>query len=357
MRTAARADGARTSEGMASFGELMSDPEAATKPEADAAAKTDPTVPQASPGPGLPIPLPLPQGPAAPAAAAPEGSPEATPTPPVVSDLASAEAAAPVMTTQPPAAPTPAPASGSVPPPNAYAKANTPPAPRPVAEPSEATAVEPPSEPDAAPRGEGHRADLAEPPLAAASRPALTAAPTPAAADAQPLLRAAAAPDWQLVHELSAAPHARATPRVSGPVHPHAASPEAVVSQVAGGIGKANERKLEIRLDPPELGRVQIQLTTTDTGLQAVVLAQRAETHDLLRRHAEMLAQELASAGYGSVDLSFGNAPAERRDTPGSDAWLARIEADAAPAASATTAARAPTPRGTLAIAGLDIRL
>jgi hypothetical protein len=137
---------------------------------------------------------------------------------------------------------------------------------------------------------------------------------------------------------------------------PQTVAPQAVMSQLAVAIGKASDRRVEIRLDPPELGRVQIHLTPIDGGLQAMVLADRPETHDLLRRHAEMLARELGAAGYDSVDLQF----AAGGETPGRDAprdmdW-AEATGVATPDAVPATAAAAQAPRRSVAGA-LDIRL
>lgn len=111
------------------------------------------------------------------------------------------------------------------------------------------------------------------------------------------VLRATEGPAWQMAvaprrshHVAAAAPAAR---------------PEGVVGQLAVAIAKATDARVEIRLDPPELGRVQIHLTSVEGGVQALVLAQRPETHDLLRRHAELLLHELAGSGFGSVSLDF----------------------------------------------------
>ncbi len=110
--------------------------------------------------------------------------------------------------------------------------------------------------------------------------------------------------------------------------------------------------RVEIRLDPPELGRVHIHLTTTDGGVQAVVVAQRPETHEFLRRHADVLAQELSAAGYGDVSLDFatGGEAATRDDRPPPDWYAADWQASPEP-----SAARAPSRQG--ARDALDIRL
>lgn len=139
--------------------------------------------------------------------------------------------------------------------------------------------------------------------------------------------------------------------------------PEAGAGHLAVAVGKGGQasRKLELRLDPPELGRVEIHITPSEKGsVHAVVVAERPETHELLRRHGEVLARELGNAGYSDVNLSF---------SAGSDAGIDRglfaakpqpaadvfgLTAEEAPAAA--PAAVAPL-RRVRADGGLDIRL
>lgn len=65
---------------------------------------------------------------------------------------------------------------------------------------------------------------------------------------------------------------------------------------------------IELRLDPPELGSVSIDIVTDETGaVTAVVNADRAETLDLLRRHIDIFKGELARNGFGEVDMTFGD--------------------------------------------------
>lgn len=109
------------------------------------------------------------------------------------------------------------------------------------------------------------------------------------------------------------APYAQAVPPALTATAADAAPPvargDAAVGQVAVAVGKgagSGSRKVELRLDPPELGRVEIHLAPNDRGtLHATVIAERADTHDLLRRHGEALSRELTSAGYSDVTLSF----------------------------------------------------
>jgi len=134
---------------------------------------------------------------------------------------------------------------------------------------------------------------------------------------------------------------------------PVAAVPRDVAGQITLAVSQASAPQVEIRLDPPELGRVQIRLNPTEGGgLQAVVLAERPDTQDFLRRHADTLMRDLNAAGYGEVTLEFasGGDAARRDDVPEERRYAPSY--DAAP----TIAAIAETPRRT-AIGGLDIRL
>jgi flagellar hook-length control protein FliK len=133
---------------------------------------------------------------------------------------------------------------------------------------------------------------------------------------------------------------------------PQAAHPQPVAQQIAAAVARASDGQVEIRLDPPELGRVQIRLETGDDGVRAVVLAERPETQDLLRRNADQLARDLGAAGFERVSLDFsaGGQAAARRD---GRAPIAFAAAGQGMPAEIPILARN---RGTAA-GGLDIRL
>ena len=187
------------------------------------------------------------------------------------------------------------------------------------------------------------------------------AAPVPAASEARRALGLieTAPPAWHLRPE--APGPVRLEPGVPVPAQPQAPAiaPQAVAGQVAVAISRASDESVELRLDPPELGRVQIHLSRHDGALQAMVLADRPETQDLLRRHAEVLARELGDAGYDSVSLDFASGGAEPR--PGESG--ARDSAQAIvppavvePAALAADPLPPARPAGGLDV-GLDVRL
>ena len=120
-----------------------------------------------------------------------------------------------------------------------------------------------------------------------------------------------------------ALPSAAPAPNVSAQAVP----PQ--VSQVSSAILSSTDASFDIHLSPAELGKVRISLTPSDAGILVTVLADRPETLDLLRRHADLLAQDFREIGYENAAFSFGaggqddaggNRDAQqsaRRDAPG----------------------------------------
>lgn len=107
-------------------------------------------------------------------------------------------------------------------------------------------------------------------------------------------------------------------PGLSGPDRPVAtastvsgvasAGPETarhIAHQIATAIVPGTGKATEILLNPEELGRVRMSMSSVDGNLTLVVLADRPETQELLRRHIDVLAQEFRDLGYDSVSFSF----------------------------------------------------
>jgi flagellar hook-length control protein FliK len=108
----------------------------------------------------------------------------------------------------------------------------------------------------------------------------------------------------------------------STPAQPSAAAqpgtPQHVAAQIAQVIQSSNQRSVELRLHPEELGRVSMTMSQDATGTMSVVLnVERPETLAMMRRNIDMLGQELQDMGYGSVDFSFqgGTAGQGRQNT------------------------------------------
>lgn len=101
------------------------------------------------------------------------------------------------------------------------------------------------------------------------------------------------------------------TANATKPASQAARSPQPAVDQVAVRIQKAaaaGQDRIQIKLNPAELGRVDVKLEfQADGGVRAVVSVERPETFDLLQRDARSLERALHDAGFkgGQTDLSF----------------------------------------------------
>ncbi|BBU59258.1 hypothetical protein KU6B_55230 [Mameliella alba] len=86
----------------------------------------------------------------------------------------------------------------------------------------------------------------------------------------------------------------------------HRTDTASIFRQVSDGMARLGEGSVEIRLSPEELGQVRMQMVPSDNGMTVHITADRPETLDLMRRHIDQLARDLADAGYESASFSFG---------------------------------------------------
>jgi len=133
-----------------------------------------------------------------------------------------------------------------------------------------------------------HRTDTAD--IAVGTSNADTAA-AKAADAAQPLT--AAAPNSQPAPTQAAAP----------PPAQAAAIPVTGIAVEIAGKALAGKNRFEIRLDPPELGRIDVRLDVDKNGqVTSHLTVDRADTLDLLRRDASGLERALQDAGLKTSD-------------------------------------------------------
>lgn len=131
----------------------------------------------------------------------------------------------------------------------------------------------------------------------------------------------------------------------------------AIALQLADGAAQAQNRAVELRLNPEELGRVRLSIISGDGGITVNITAERGETLDLMRRNISQLEAEFRGIGYSDIQFSFeGGGDTAADDSPGErDAPAvndpATTIADAAP--------QAPKPSATPVTGqpGLDLRL
>lgn len=127
-----------------------------------------------------------------------------------------------------------------------------------------------------------------------------------------------------------------------------------IANQMASAIAASTEAgTVDIRLDPEELGSVQMSLKIRDGSLTMAIVADRPETLDLLKRHIEQLSAEFRAMGYGDVTFSFGGS----QNGNGTDRGRTEGQRHTAPETFETRSGVQEPTRPRIAANGLDIRL
>jgi len=134
--------------------------------------------------------------------------------------------------------------------------------------------------------------------------------------------------------------------------------PRHIVRQLAAAAPYPGGPSVELRLNPEELGRVQMSLVQGDGTISVTILAERGETLDLMRRHIALLENEFRDIGFDDIQFAFGSAGQHGGNTqPGPDQ---EGPADLAPQTKPDhelAEQSAPSRRTQAGPAGLDLRL
>lgn len=154
----------------------------------------------------------------------------------------------------------------------------------------------------------------------------VTGSPVP---DAAPIIPTIDGTDAHRAADAPSSPHLQVpTTAASVPVREDAGvrsastlAPEPF-QQVADAIRfSRQDQTLTLRLDPPELGQLTIELTFDRQRLiGATIGAENADTNSLLRRSSDQLQRELSDAGFGEVTIDFAEGqrrPDAREDVTG----------------------------------------
>ncbi|MGY6534253.1 MAG: flagellar hook-length control protein FliK [Pararhodobacter sp.] len=100
------------------------------------------------------------------------------------------------------------------------------------------------------------------------------------------------------------------------------AGAQAVTRQMADTIAQAVQRgqsgQITVHLSPVELGRVEIAMQPREAGMALIILAERPEVLELLRRHIDQLADDMRALGYSDLSFQFG-AGTDRRGEAAAD--------------------------------------
>lgn len=129
-----------------------------------------------------------------------------------------------------------------------------------------------------------------------------------------------------------------------------------ISSQIVAQLTPIEPGVTEITLSPEELGKLQLSISTRDGVVAIVMMAERPETNDLLRRHLDAIAQDFRAAGIDQLDLSMGD-PSRDRSAQAQQDEAVQIAVDA-PSDTATAGTHATATRAhTLLNDRLDLRM
>ncbi|WP_206540093.1 flagellar hook-length control protein FliK [Leisingera sp. ANG-Vp] len=82
-------------------------------------------------------------------------------------------------------------------------------------------------------------------------------------------------------------------------------APRMIAAQLAEAFAAKGEQKVEVSLNPQELGHVRMRVIAAESGITMVIHTERPETGDLMRRHIHELAEEFRRMGYEDVSFEF----------------------------------------------------
>lgn len=157
-------------------------------------------------------------------------------------------------------------------------------------------------------------------------------------------------------------PHPNPTTPLSPALHPTPQTqpapiplPATVPAQLLHHVSAAKAGAIEVLLQPEELGHVKFQIQQQGESVRILLSAERPETLDLLRRHADHLLQEFRQSGFSQASLSFGQWGNQQRSPAPPPAPAAPYEPDVT---ETTTAPRqSPVPSAAPSGQGLNLRL
>lgn len=126
-----------------------------------------------------------------------------------------------------------------------------------------------------------------------------------------------------------------------------------IAQQMAAVVPSTVPGTTEISLQPEELGRVRMTLSVQDGALTLIILADRPETSDLMRRNIDQLAQVYRQMGFESLSFSFAGSTQQEAGTEGTTAASLQMEDDN----ERTTDTQSTTTLPTIATDRLDLRI
>lgn len=102
----------------------------------------------------------------------------------------------------------------------------------------------------------------------------------------------------------------------------------AVAVQLAEALITTQGSKVDIVLNPEELGRVRMVLSPSESGISVSITAERPETLELMRRHIDQLTEEFRALGYVDIGFEFSGEESDRNFDDGPNNQQTSIESE-----------------------------
>lgn|GEM_PF-6525695 len=130
----------------------------------------------------------------------------------------------------------------------------------------------------------------------------------------------------QTAYSSSGQPVGMQSPAATTTVAAPAVSAHAVAETVAveaARVGPGGKSEIVLRLDPPDLGSIKVQIQHDPNGLRIDVIPQKVHAAELLQSQVDSLRQRLENAGLGNVQVQIrqDQAATQQHQKQRQDAW------------------------------------
>ncbi|MEW2911929.1 flagellar hook-length control protein FliK [Leisingera sp. JC11] len=133
--------------------------------------------------------------------------------------------------------------------------------------------------------------------------------------------------------------------------------PRLIAAQIAEAFAAKGEQKVEVSLNPQELGHVKMRVVTSETGITMIIQTERPETGDLMRRHINELAEEFRRMGYEDISFEFSGGQTGSGSEDGAEDGSGQVGGMAKSQPGPETAGEQATQNLRLGTAGVDMRV
>ncbi|WP_299047565.1 flagellar hook-length control protein FliK [uncultured Tateyamaria sp.] len=133
--------------------------------------------------------------------------------------------------------------------------------------------------------------------------------------------------------------------------------PPHISQAIADAFRRSPDKPIELALNPAELGRVRMVMSTQETGIVITITAERGDTLDLMRRNIDDLGKSLNDLGFSDVSFAFEQDQNASGDPDGKAPDTSHVPLIAQDTTDQSNGPASPAPLQNIALTGIDMRL